>query len=370
MTSTYRIARFYRDLDAPLTGELRHGDVVYLATITDTSTGKSHTALSPTPYVTNMSGEERVYGWCGTTNNVSVHADGLAVVVRLLDQVTEYEYGMTTEGYTRVRVRLDATGDPTFEVRKDIDGAYTVRVGGPDRYTPEEEADLRARYAKVDAEYWEERERDDEEHFAALEREQRAAWEAEQAARATPDRAARDARLAAELEQAATGPVIGPRWIGDEIRAEIREQGLRHKNLIEHITPDVLPEGCSLHVRWELVDGQYVQLNCVHTDQFLNGQGDVDRHLVQIEQGLLGLPEGTLAARLTAGMRIARYNEENTAGVVATDAGGVVVFRDADGEIVCTARYLQGGVTLPQHLINEHWDGARIDAREYTATAY
>ena len=40
-------------------------------------------ALQSTPATTNQSNQPRLYGWCGTTDDVSVYADGVARVVRV-----------------------------------------------------------------------------------------------------------------------------------------------------------------------------------------------------------------------------------------------------------------------------------------------
>lgn len=44
--------------------------------------GRTRLELRDRPAQTNMSLRDRLYGWCGTTNDVAVHAEGMARIVR------------------------------------------------------------------------------------------------------------------------------------------------------------------------------------------------------------------------------------------------------------------------------------------------
>ena len=48
----------------------------YLLEITNTSTGVTHYEIYDHPLITNMSGEIKISGWLGTTNNISTTALG------------------------------------------------------------------------------------------------------------------------------------------------------------------------------------------------------------------------------------------------------------------------------------------------------
>ena len=55
----------------------------YLARTLDTSTGRERWSLRERPCRTNRSGEARLDGWCGETNNRSCYAEGVCKIVRL-----------------------------------------------------------------------------------------------------------------------------------------------------------------------------------------------------------------------------------------------------------------------------------------------
>ncbi len=71
------------------------GQVGFLVEISHTMKGWTRRELRDHPARTNQSCEARLYGWCGTTNDIYVHAQGMARVekvarngralVRLLD---------------------------------------------------------------------------------------------------------------------------------------------------------------------------------------------------------------------------------------------------------------------------------------------
>lgn len=62
---------------------LEVGDVGFFVTITDVMLGTSYSVLQRHPERTNSSREQRLTGWCGTTNDRHVKANGLAKVCRV-----------------------------------------------------------------------------------------------------------------------------------------------------------------------------------------------------------------------------------------------------------------------------------------------
>jgi hypothetical protein len=59
----------------------RPGDVRYLVEAFYSSTGNTRRYVMARPLRTNMSGEPKLHGWCGETNNVSRTACGVVRVV-------------------------------------------------------------------------------------------------------------------------------------------------------------------------------------------------------------------------------------------------------------------------------------------------
>lgn len=64
-------------------------DVVFVASVLDTSNGGERYRYSLSPYRTNQSHEPRLTGWCGETNNRSVTAEGLFRVVKIAGNYNE-----------------------------------------------------------------------------------------------------------------------------------------------------------------------------------------------------------------------------------------------------------------------------------------
>lgn len=59
------------------------GDSGFLIERHHTLKGWRRYSLDPLPAHTNQSRQPRLYGWCGTTDDVAVHAHGMARVVRI-----------------------------------------------------------------------------------------------------------------------------------------------------------------------------------------------------------------------------------------------------------------------------------------------
>lgn len=65
----------------PPTEYYRIGDILFVALSHSTNTRKTDYVLRERPFVTNQSHAVRLSGWCGETNNVSIHAMGAARLV-------------------------------------------------------------------------------------------------------------------------------------------------------------------------------------------------------------------------------------------------------------------------------------------------
>jgi hypothetical protein len=59
------------------------GDVGFLIEQTHENQGWTRYDFRITPAHTNMSREPKLFGWCGTTNNLSTHGRGMARVIRV-----------------------------------------------------------------------------------------------------------------------------------------------------------------------------------------------------------------------------------------------------------------------------------------------
>lgn len=64
---------------------LEVGQIGFLIERSNTLQGWRRHSLQTLPAHTNQSRQPRLVGWCGTTNDVAVHAHGLAQVVRLAE---------------------------------------------------------------------------------------------------------------------------------------------------------------------------------------------------------------------------------------------------------------------------------------------
>lgn len=60
------------------------GEVGFLVRLTNSIKGWDYYQLRPRPATANYSFQPRLHGWCGTTNDTSVYADGMAMVSRVL----------------------------------------------------------------------------------------------------------------------------------------------------------------------------------------------------------------------------------------------------------------------------------------------
>jgi hypothetical protein len=86
---------------------IKDGDVAFLIERVREAPGMPSThVLRGRPAHTNSSHEPRLWGWCGTTDNVAVYAQGLAKIVRrakngrcLLARVTPTEALLEELGY-------------------------------------------------------------------------------------------------------------------------------------------------------------------------------------------------------------------------------------------------------------------------------
>lgn len=95
------MARYWGDDEQ---GQHSIGDVGFLVQ----SQGRYR--LYDRPAHTNMSHEPRLTGWCGTTNDISVSAEGLARVVRTLPNGrVQYEQ---IEDRAEIATALDSLGYP------------------------------------------------------------------------------------------------------------------------------------------------------------------------------------------------------------------------------------------------------------------
>lgn len=56
----------------------KKGDTCFIVETVDTSTGREYYEARSQPWKTNQSGESRIKGWIGETNNKSRHAQGRA----------------------------------------------------------------------------------------------------------------------------------------------------------------------------------------------------------------------------------------------------------------------------------------------------
>lgn len=65
----------------------RLGELLFCAEIYND--GLSRLESSRTPFSKNMSGENILHGWCGSTNNVSTTAIGVGIVRRLSDRIDD-----------------------------------------------------------------------------------------------------------------------------------------------------------------------------------------------------------------------------------------------------------------------------------------
>jgi hypothetical protein len=59
------------------------GDVGFLIQFSNENNGGSNWVLRDTPAYTNVSNVAELHGWCGSWNNVSTHAHGMAKVIRV-----------------------------------------------------------------------------------------------------------------------------------------------------------------------------------------------------------------------------------------------------------------------------------------------
>jgi hypothetical protein len=68
----------------PFHEDFKIGDCGFLIRIVNNRTGGSeHCQFRDTPARTNQSLEDRLYGWCGSYNDVATHAAGLWKVVKV-----------------------------------------------------------------------------------------------------------------------------------------------------------------------------------------------------------------------------------------------------------------------------------------------
>lgn len=115
--AAYRTARldlgYARRPDLP--PPLRAGDTVFVAWVSDEhGRFRPHTAVSLTPWRTNMSREEVEEGWCGSTDGVEVEALGRGIVVDDYGRVeAACDVGYPSGGapYRSLRVRLAREGE-------------------------------------------------------------------------------------------------------------------------------------------------------------------------------------------------------------------------------------------------------------------
>lgn len=68
---------------------IRVGEMVFCAELYDGNNATERLDASRTPYSKNMSGEKILRGWCGSTNNMNVHAIGAGIVRRLSERMDD-----------------------------------------------------------------------------------------------------------------------------------------------------------------------------------------------------------------------------------------------------------------------------------------
>ena len=63
--------------------EFNVGDSAFLISFFNESTSSTRYVLRNTPAYTNRSNEPKLYGWCGTYNNIGTYGEGAWQVVRI-----------------------------------------------------------------------------------------------------------------------------------------------------------------------------------------------------------------------------------------------------------------------------------------------
>lgn len=86
------------------------GEIGYLVETINTSTGRTSWSLRDRPLHTNQSGEPRLSGWCGETDNKSRHAHGVWRVTRVASK-TERAQIVRLEG-AELKAQLERDGYP------------------------------------------------------------------------------------------------------------------------------------------------------------------------------------------------------------------------------------------------------------------
>lgn len=56
------------------------GEILFLGSILNENTGICRTVARRRPFATNLSGQRMLHGWCGSTNNINVQAEGAVIV--------------------------------------------------------------------------------------------------------------------------------------------------------------------------------------------------------------------------------------------------------------------------------------------------
>jgi hypothetical protein len=126
-------------MDASTVRSIRKGDTVYTAYVSTEEKGYSYPATarweaSLTPYRKNLSREECVDGWCGSTDGVNVNAQGSAHVTQIF-KAPAFGYDCIAADHVdqKVRVRLDADAIQTFTFAANVFRPITSGRGGGER---------------------------------------------------------------------------------------------------------------------------------------------------------------------------------------------------------------------------------------------
>jgi hypothetical protein len=139
------------------------GDVGFLIELVQTTRNSTRFELRDLPAYTNQSHQPRLYGWCGTTNDISCHAAGMAKVIRLARNGRALVQQIEGD---ELAAALDDLGFPELTPENDMSNPILEPAARLAAMTPAERAEFGALtdaelldlltgdyYAEIDAEY-------------------------------------------------------------------------------------------------------------------------------------------------------------------------------------------------------------------------